>query len=80
MKSISLTVDPDDYERFRRVAAARQQPIAQIIREAMSAYLEQVDQQEPLRDLAVLAGHQPSGPLPSRAQLYDEVFASKASD
>jgi hypothetical protein len=80
MKSISLTVDEDDYESFRVLAASRKRSIAQLIREAMAAYRRQLDQRGPLVDLPVLAGHRPTGPLPTRADLYDEVFASKASE
>jgi hypothetical protein len=80
MKPISLTVDNEEYEEFRRLAAARKRSIAQLIRDAMAAYLQQLEQRPPLGDLAVLAGHRPTGPLPTRADIYDDIFASKASE
>ena len=80
MKPISLTVDAREYEEFRRLAASRRRSVAQLIREAMAEYLSRLEQRTPLRDLPVLAGHRPTGALPARADLYDEVFASKAGE
>ena len=80
MKSISLTVDEKDYESFRILAASRTRSITQLIREAMAVYLRQLQQRSPLRDLPVLAGHRPTAELPTRADLYDDIFASKASE
>ena len=76
MKTISVAVSKDDYEAFRWAARAQGRPIAQLIREAMAEYrTRQIPDRSPLTDLPVLPGHRPTGPLPSRADLYDEVFA-----
>lgn len=80
MKPISLTVDEAEYEVFRRIAASSKRSIAQVIREAMTVYLGQLEQRSPLHDLPVLAGHRPTGPLSTRADLYDEIHASRASE
>jgi hypothetical protein len=80
MKPISLTVDEGEYETFRRLAASRKRSIAQLIRDAMTVYLGQLEQRSPLRDLPVLVGHHPIEPLPTRAEIYDDILASKASE
>jgi hypothetical protein len=76
MKTISVAVSPEDYEVFRRVARARQCSIAQLIREAMVFYrVEQLQKATPLTELPTLPGHRPLGRLPSRADIYTEIFA-----
>ena len=75
MKTISVGVAEDDYEAFREAAKAQSRSIAQLIREAMFLFrAEHLEGQTPLRELPVLAGHKSVGALPSRAELYDEVF------
>jgi hypothetical protein len=76
MKTISLAVSEADYERFREAAKAENRPIAQLIREAMALYREQkLEAASPLTSLPVLAGHRPVQALPTRDEVYDEVFA-----
>lgn len=78
MKTISVAVSEDDYETFRRAARAEHRSIAQLIREAMSFYRnERLERRPPLRDIPVLAGHRPTGELPSRSEVYDELFADE---
>jgi hypothetical protein len=75
MKSISLSVSEDDYEAFRAAAEREGQSIAALIREAMSFYRqERLKDRRPLDRLPVLVGHEPTGPLPTRAAVYDEMF------
>ena len=75
MKTISVAVSNEDYEAFREAAGRQQRPIAQLIRDAMAFYRqEQLNHRSPLRDIPVLAGHRPTGPLPTRSETYDEVF------
>jgi hypothetical protein len=75
MKTISLAVSEDEYEEYRREASRQDRPIAQLIRDAMGYYRRAVMAARPrLESLPVLVGHTPTGPLPSRAELYDEVF------
>jgi hypothetical protein len=76
MKTISIAVSPEDYEVFRRVARTRQCSIAQLIREAMVFYrVEHLQKTTPLTELPILPGHRPLGALPSRAEIYTELFA-----
>lgn len=75
MKTISLSVSEDDYAVYREAAKMLGRPIAQLIREAMARYREEeLDSKPPLTDLPVLVGHRPLGELPSRGDLYDEIF------
>lgn len=75
MKTISVSVVEGDYEAFRRAARTQGRPIAQLIREAMALYRsERIERRSPLTEVPVLVGHRPRGPLPSRDELYDEVF------
>ena len=75
MKSISLSVSEQDYEAFRKAAQSQARPIAQLIREAMAAYrAEKLEGRGRLEEIAVLTGHAPVAPLPSREELYDEAF------
>lgn len=78
MKTISVAISEPDYEAFRRAAARQGRPIAQLIREAMATYrAERLHEPTPLRDLPVLVGHRPSGPLPERADVWDEIASER---
>ena len=75
MRKISVAVSNEDYEAFREAARRARRPIAQLIRDAMAFYRqEQLDRRTPLEDIPVLAGHRPTGPLPTRSEIYDEIF------
>lgn len=75
MKVISVSVSDNDYEEFRRAAREQRRPIAQLIREAMALYrAEQLSNRRPLTDLPVLPGHRATGALPSRDEIYEEIF------
>lgn len=73
MKSISTHVSPQAYERFRVLASRRGRSVAELIREAMDAYLAEERQQGPsLRDIPARR----SGRLKkkwTRAELVDEM-------
>lgn len=75
MKTISLSVSKVEYEAFRRWSRRSKRSIAQLIREAMSFYREErLEERSRLTELPALVGHRPLGPLPSRGEIYDEVF------
>jgi hypothetical protein len=75
MKTISVSVSEDDYELFRRQARLKGRKIAELIREAMALYRdERLVPREPLREIPLLAGHRLTGPIPSRAEVWDEIF------
>ena len=78
MRTISVSVSEDDYEEFREVAEASERSIAQLIRAAMAHYRATVlHGKTALTDLPVLAGHRPIGAMPSREDLYDEIFGAQ---
>ena len=80
MKTISLSVSVEDYEAFREAAREQGRPIAQLIRESMAVYrAEHLERRQRLDHLPVLAGHQPTGALPSRPEIHDEIFAARGS-
>jgi hypothetical protein len=76
MRTISLAVNQDDYEAFRRKAAEQGRSIAQLIREAMGLYRsERIERRSRLTTVAVLAGHRAKRrSLPSRHEVYDEAY------
>lgn len=78
MKTISVSVSEGDYEAFRQAAKESDRSIAQLIREAMARFrASELEARTALRDVPVLPGHRPLGPLPDRSELYDEIFAAK---
>ena len=80
MKTISVAVSSNDYEAFRQAAREQGRPIAQLIRESMAVYrAEHLERRRRLSGLPVLAGHQPAGTLPSRTEIYEEIFAGRGS-
>ncbi len=75
MKPISLSVSEEDYEAFRQASEREGRSIAALIRESMSYYRTNViEERTPLETLPILGGHEPLGPLPSREELYDELY------
>ncbi len=78
MKTISVAVSEADYEVFRQAARAQERPIAQLIREAMSVYrAERLEARTPLTEIPTLPGHRLIGQLPSRAEVYAEMFGER---
>lgn len=81
MKTISVAVSESDYEAFRKAARLRDRSIAQLIRDAMARFREtELQPRSPLRSVTVLPGHRPVGDLPSRSELYDEVFEERGGN
>ena len=75
MKTISVSVSEDDYTDFQKLAAERHLPVARLIRQAMTHYLETVLAQKPrLTELPVFIGHRPLSPPPNRGEIYEEMF------
>jgi hypothetical protein len=52
--------------------------MARLLRDAITlVQREKSEIKAPLRDLPVLSGHRPLGELPSRADLYGEIFSDE---
>jgi hypothetical protein len=80
MRTIQLTVPDSDYEAFQKVASAKHRTVEQLLQEALTLFRsERIEGKAPLRDLPVFPGHRPVADLPSRADLYDEVFEPRDS-
>jgi hypothetical protein len=78
MKTISVAVSESDYEAFRRAARAQHRPIAQLIREALATYREEkLEAKTPLVKLPILESHHLISRLPSRAEIYEEIFSEQ---
>jgi len=74
MKTISLHVSEQAYEELKSIAARHQQPVAELIREAMDNYLQR--ERRLGRSLLDLPAH-PSGPLLeawTREELMEEMM------
>jgi hypothetical protein len=81
MRTISVAVSESDYDAFRKAAGQRDRSIAQLIREAMARYREtELEPRTPLRSVPVLPGHRLVGRLPSRSEIYDELFESPTGE
>jgi len=81
MRTLRLVVTDSEYEAFQQAAEAAHRPMGQLLREAMTGVRrERIEKKAPLRDLPVLPGHRPLGDLPSRADLYDEIFPAESSN
>ncbi len=76
MKTISLAVSEDVYDSFRQAADREGRSIAHMIRDAMAFYLEtRIGARTRLTEVPVLLGHRPLSELPSRGDIWEEIFA-----
>ena len=76
MRAISVHVAEDHYRSFKALAASRKRPVAELIREAMAAYLKQ-ERRTP-KSVLDIPPH-PSGKMLrgwSRSELFDEMLDS----
>ena len=80
MRTLHLTITDSEYEAFRRAAEVAHRPMEQLLREAIAALQPGTRAKNPLRALPVLPGHRPLGELPSRADLYEEMFSDEVSN
>lgn len=79
MKAISVSISETDYEAFQKAARREDRSAAELIREAMAFYrAERLERRTPLLDLPLLPGHRPVTDLPSREEVYDEIFDQDA--
>jgi hypothetical protein len=75
MKTISVSVSESDYDAFRKASKKQNRSIALLIREAMAEYrASKLRVRSRLTDLPVLPGHRLVGKLPSRDEVYDEIY------
>lgn len=81
MRTISVAVWPDDYEAFRRAAGEQGRSIAQLIREAMALYREEkIEGRTRLTEIPLLTGVRLREPLPTRSEVWDEMYGERWSE
>jgi hypothetical protein len=80
MRTLRVTVSDSEYDALQRVAEARDRSVEQLIQETL-AFIQRnaTEPRKPLRDLPVFPGHRPLADLPSRADLYEELFSPDGS-
>ena len=74
MRAISVHVEEQEYQRFKSLARIEGRPVAALIRQAMSDYLER--EGSPGRSILDIPAHR-SGKLLrgwTRSELYDEML------
>jgi Ribbon-helix-helix protein, copG family len=74
MRAISVYVEEEEYQRFKSLAGLEGRPVAALIREAMSDYLDR--EVRPGRSILDIPAHD-SGRLLhdwTRSELYDEML------
>jgi hypothetical protein len=78
MRALRVTVSDSEYDALEKVAAAQRRPLEQLIREALVVVRSGFGEaRKPLRDLPLLPGHRPLTELPTRDDLYDEMFSAE---
>jgi hypothetical protein len=78
MRTLRVTVSDSEYDALRQVADTRDRSVEQLIHEVLASFQrESHTPRKPLRDLPLFPGHRLVGDLPSRAELYDEIFSPK---
>ncbi len=74
MRTISVAVSEADYEAFRAYAARHDRSIAELVREAMAFYRAQkLSPIDRLDRLPILRDMEPTGEIPSRVEIMDEM-------
>lgn len=78
MKTISVAVSEADYEAFQQAARDQGRSAAQLIRDAMGFFRrEKLERRNRLIDVPVLTGPRLVAGLPTRHELYDELFEDR---
>ncbi len=76
MKTLRVVVSDSEFQALRKVAVARDRSVEDLIRETMTSIQRGViETGKTLRDLPLLLGHRPVADLPSRSDLYEDVFS-----
>lgn len=80
IKTVSVAISESEYEAYRQAASERDQPVDELLQEAVTHYrVERLEGRERLEDLPVFGGHQLIGEIPTRVEIYDEMF-NKGND
>lgn len=75
MRTLRVTVSDSEYDALQRVADAQDRSVEQLIQETLASFQrETAGAKKPLRDLPLFPGHRLVAGLPSRGDLYEEIF------
>jgi hypothetical protein len=78
MRALRVTVSDSEYEALEKAAASQSRTLEDLIRDALAAVRSGFGEaRKPLRDLPLLPGHRPLMELPTRDDLYDEMFSAE---
>jgi len=80
MRALRVVVSDSEYEALQKAADVRKRSVKQLIQETLASFQRgMTDTGKPLRDLPLLPGHRAVADLPSRADLYEEMFSVEGS-
>lgn len=79
MKTLSVKLPDAEYKALERAALEKERSLAQLVREVLRAYQDRSrEKSEPrLTDLPLFEGRHPIGDLPSRAELYEDMWRAE---
>ena len=79
MRTLQVTVSDSEYDALRKVADAQDRSVEEVIQDTLASFQREtaVATRTPLRDLPLFPGHRPVADLPSRAEIYEEIFSEK---
>jgi hypothetical protein len=82
MRTLRVTVSDSEYDAIQKVADARNRSVEQLIQETLASFQHEtagVQAPLPLRDLPLYPEHRLVADLPSRADLYEEIFSGEGT-
>lgn len=83
MKTLTVPLPDSDYEALERAARARERSLTQLAQDVLRAYQDRagaLETRSRLIDLPVLDGPRPVGELPSRAEVYEEIWSDRGGE
>lgn len=77
MHKVSVALSESEYAAFERAARLRERSASELLHQAITAFaIGKLEAKPRLMDLPTLAGLRPLTELPSRSEVYDEIFGS----
>ena len=81
MRTVALELPESDFEVLSREARAQNRSLPELIRKVLAQHGWGDDQRRPrLRELPVLEGVRHLKPLPSRSEIYDEIWERRGEE
>ena len=80
MRALRVIVSDSEYEALQKAAEVRNRSVEQLVQETLASFQRAMTETgKPLRDLPLLPGHRAVIDLPSRADLYEEMYSEGSS-